>query len=94
MSEDGKDWWIRLMITSLSFSLPLTRLLGGARGGESEIQQRQKQAGRQPVETERDAWDLVYSLVELFVRSFVTESTSHPDALGPDVRCELEAVPK
>ena len=44
--------------------------------------------------TERDDWDLVFSLSELFVRSFVTESTSHPDALGPDVRCELEAVPK
>lgn len=35
-----------------------------------------------------------FSPAELFVRSFVTESTSHPAALGPDVRCALEAVPK
>lgn len=46
------------------------------------------------METERDDLDLVISLSELFVRSFVTEITSHPDALGPDVRCKLEAVPK
>lgn len=46
------------------------------------------------METDRDDGDLVFSLSELFVRSFVTECTSHPDALGPDVRCELEAVPK
>lgn len=50
------------------------------------------------MEAERDDWDLVFfcffSPAELFVRSFVTESTSHPAALGPDVRCALEAVPK
>ncbi len=80
------------MITSLSLSFFLSFFPPD--GEEREIQQRQTQAGREHVETERDAWDVIYSLAELFVRSFITESTSHPDALCPDVKREQEAVPK
>lgn len=46
------------------------------------------------METARDEWDVVvFSLNQLFVRSFVMKSTSHPDALGYG-GCELKAVAK
>lgn len=83
------------MITYLSLSGKMVR-----RSKERETDtrtERQTQTGRH-VETERDDWGLVFSPAELFVRSFVTDSTSHPDALSPDVRtgscCKITSLGK
>lgn len=72
----------------------LSLVLPGRMLREGETYTRVERQTQTGTEAARDEWDVVFfSLYQLFVRSFVTKSTSHPDARGYG-GCEEKAVEK